>query len=109
MSDKYLAYFDCLGFECVYNITALESEFVMSTLQNQQYDLPFNLDAMKMRARFNSQRHPEIWFFNVSEDISEQDVRDLADSNPQYLVDFIRANGKNVYGKKSRSAAPVIV
>ena len=98
MADKYLAYFDNLGFECVYNITALESEYVMAALADEQYQLPFNLKAMKMRARFNGQRNPEIWFFNVSEDLTEEDVRAMAKESPQALADFIRANGKNIYG-----------
>ena len=101
MADKYLAYFDNLGFECVYNITALESEFVMSTLADEQYQLPFNLEAMMMRARFNGQRNPEIWFFNVDENLSEEDVRDMAETSPQFLADFIRANGKSVYSNVS--------
>ena len=101
---KYLAYFDCLGFECVFNITALESEYIMSTLQNQQYKLPFNLESMKMRARFNGHRHPEIWFFNVSSDLDEQTVRDLAENNPQFLADHIRKNSENIYGAAEKNS-----
>jgi hypothetical protein len=101
MADKYLAYFDTLGFECVFNLTALESEFVMATLAGEQWQLPFNLEVMKMRARFNGQRHPEIWFFNVGENLTEEDVREMANNNPQYLADFIRANGTSLYGERS--------
>jgi hypothetical protein len=101
MADKYLAYFDTDGFECVFNLTALEGECVMATLAGEQWQLPFNLEAMKMRARFNGHRQPEIWFFNVDSELSENTVRQLAEENPQYLADFIRANGKNIYGRSN--------
>lgn len=106
-SHKYIAYFDCNGFECVFNITAIESEYIMSALKGDTYQMPFNLHAMEMRARFNSYRNPEIWFFNVCDSLTEDDVKEMAESNPQYLADFIRKNGKNVYGKQS--TAPTIV
>lgn len=103
MSDKYIAYFDIEGFEYIANIAAMESDCVMATLRNEEYHLPFNLEHLKLRARFNPQRFPEIWFFNVDPEISEETVRELASENPQYLADFIRANGKNVYGQPAEA------
>lgn len=107
MADKYIAYFDTAGFEYVANITAMEADYIMTTLKGETYSLPFSLEALRMRARFNPQRSPEIWFFNVDSDMDEQSVKQLAEENPQYLADFIRKNGKCLHssGPKVR---PVI-
>lgn len=95
----YLAYFDTAGFEYLCNITEEESKCVMSTLKGERYQLPFNLNALIWRARFNPHRSPEIWTFNVGDDLSRDSVEDLAQKNPQFLADFIRANGKNIFGR----------
>ena len=95
----YLAYFDTAGFEYLCNITEEESKCVMSTLKGERYCLPFNLNALLMRARFNPHRSPEIWTFNVDDDLSHDSVEDLARKKPQFLADFIRANGKNIFGR----------
>lgn len=108
MSDRYLAYFDTHGFECVYNITKLQSEYVQAILADKQYQMPFSLYLLKMRAQFNGPRRPEIWFFNVDAEISEQEVRAMAKESPQALADFIRSNGENVYGAGIHSANQVI-
>jgi hypothetical protein len=100
-SNKYLAYFDTLGFECVINLTEAENDCIMATLRGEEYNLPFSLHHMTLRARFNPQRFPEIWVFNVSNDLSTNNVIDLANNNPQYLANFIRANGTSLYSKHS--------
>jgi len=109
MSDSncYLAYFDTMGFECVINITEAESDVIMATLRNETAKLPFNLTYMKLRARYNPQRSPEIWSFNVDAEIDHSSVVELSKEHPQYLADFIRKNGKKIYG--STTVKQVIV
>ena len=99
MGRNFLVYFDNLGFEAVFDLGQISSDATMATLRDEAYTMPFNYSALMMRARFNPQRFPEIWVFEVSDELNEQDVRELAETNPQYLADFARANGKNLYGK----------
>lgn len=95
--STYLAYWDCLGFEGIFNLTEEHSKAVMAALAGTEYKPEFNLNYMVLRARYNSQRDPEIWTFNVSGEVSMEDVQTMADENPQALVDFIRKHGQPYY------------
>jgi hypothetical protein len=47
--------------------------------------------------------------FEVSDELSEEDVRKMAEESPQALADFARANGKNIFGRtKANDREPVI-
>jgi hypothetical protein len=50
-----------------------------------------------MRARFNPQRAYEIWTFNTEASIDEDTLWEIAQENPQSLVDMIREKGKRLY------------
>jgi len=54
-----------------------------------------------LRARFNSQRHYEIYTFNAVEGIGEQDIRDMFDNNPQMAADTIRRVGHCMYSDRA--------
>jgi hypothetical protein len=109
MARNFLVYFDNLGFEAVFDLDQIHSDATMAALKDESYSMPFNLNALLLRARFNSQRFPEIWVFEVSDEVSEEDVRNMAAENPQALADFARANGKNFYGRTNISdREPVI-
>jgi hypothetical protein len=102
-SNIFLAYFDTDGFEGIMNVTESKMDLAHDLLVNGESTKP---DASKvygmmtMRARFNPQRFPEIWTFRVSPGITEEHVREMAESNPQYLADFVRKNGTQLYGSK---------
>lgn len=90
----FVAYFDCLGFECILDATAHEHKAIFSTLKDEQHPrLP--LPEMMLRARFNPQRSPEIWMFNS--EVSLEDLKDQAEENPQFLADLIRSKGQALY------------
>jgi hypothetical protein len=55
------------------------------------------LEQMKLRARFNSHRHPEIWTFNAVDDIDQPTLEQWADDAPQAFADWVRANGTAMY------------
>jgi hypothetical protein len=109
MARNFLVYFDNLGFEAVFDLEKIQSDATMSALKDESYSMPFNMNALLLRARFNPQRFPEIWVFAVDDEVSEEDVRAMAAENPQALADFARANGKNFYGRTSATdRKPVI-
>ncbi|MEY4331954.1 MAG: hypothetical protein RLZZ196_692 [Bacteroidota bacterium] len=64
--------------------------------------------CLRLRAQFNTQRHYELYSFNVDSSLTEQDVRELAKSNPQYLVNWIRDNGQKIYSDR-KTTKDVIV
>jgi len=93
----YLTMFDNEGFDGLVNISEIEQQQFLDKLSsddilntnkvNEVYTI------MKLRARMNSQRNPEIWSFNVSDDIDHQDILTMAEESPQTLADFVRENG----------------
>lgn len=106
---QWLVYWDNTGFEGIIDVgTHLEKEafdlLVHDKRQDQSISSIYNM--MTMRARFNPQRNPEIWTFTSNEDITEESLREVADRDPQWLVDWIRKNGTKMYGE--RGAKPRI-
>jgi hypothetical protein len=96
-SRLYLAYFDSIGFECVFDLTELDKKAMWATLAEKESErLPIH--QMIMRAKFNPQRFPEIWTFHSELDIEEilRYTRDM----PQAMADAIRNNGEAVFVTK---------
>lgn len=90
----FIAYFDCLGFECILDATAHERKAIFSALKNEQQPrLP--LPEMLLRAKFNPQRRPEIWMFNSEIDL--ETLKEYAKEEPQFLANLIREKGNPLY------------
>jgi hypothetical protein len=83
------------GLECLINVSKIEKEHeqwekenIFRILKEENKTLKpaiVPLDQMIMRARYNSQRHYEIYAFDS--EISEQDIRETFESNPQVMAD----------------------
>ena len=94
---KFLAYWDCLGFEGIWDITTYERQKLLADIKNTKVKPPVNLNALMLRARYNPQRNPEVWLFTATDEIREDGLLEVAKENPQYLVDLIREKGTCVY------------
>lgn len=96
-TNKFLAMWDCNGLECLFDITDLEGDAMISGLKGETFKTPFNLGMLMMRARFNNQRSYEIYIFDTEADIDYNCVKDMFDNTPQIIVDAIRKNGNKLY------------
>lgn len=97
-SRTFVCSWDSAGFEAIIDLTDWYNGAVMNILQdNGLGDPPVNIQAMQMRARFNSHRNPEIWVLNTTEDFSEESLWEYAQEYPQALADLIRSKGKPLY------------
>jgi hypothetical protein len=94
--NHYLAYFDTLGFEHIFDLTAYEKDLTWSALKDENPTYKFPLQYMILRAKANPQRFPEIWTF-TAEGISKEDLEAYAETDPQFLADLIRKNGNAVF------------
>jgi hypothetical protein len=94
---------DMYGLEFCQDVTKVENRNMMKALKNEKLERPFNLNALLLRARFNTQRNYEIYTMTVEQGIEEQDVIDWFKSNPQEAVNQIRARGRKLYGEGNRS------
>jgi hypothetical protein len=99
---KFLAYWDCLGFEGIWDITTYERQRLLADLKNTTVTALVNLNALMLRARYNPQRNPEIWLFTATDTIRQEELMDVAKDNPQYLVDLIREKGSCLYHNTSQ-------
>lgn len=94
------------GLECVIDITEEQKQLVWAELNGKKYTPSFNLDMLKLRARANSQRHYEIYTFD-SGDFGPADVENLFATDPQTIVNWIRAHGNKIYSDRVTDAVIV--
>ena len=100
---------DCYGLEYLFNITDWDRKRVWSVLKEEVHPASPNLQTLILRAKYNSQRHYEIYLFDADNSITEDDIRDLFKTNPQFIVDFIRKNGNPLYTDRHDTHKRVIV
>ena len=103
----FLFMWDMYGLEFCQDVTTVEKRNMMSALKGERLERPFNLNAMMLRARVNSQRNYEIYTMTVEQGINEIDVIRWFDSNPQEAVDQIRSRGRKLFGSPSK-VEPII-
>ena len=93
--NAYVCYFDSLGFEWIFNVTAYEKKKVMAILKGKStVDISFPNHAI-LRAQANPQRFPEIWAFES--DMEEEELRIYSEEAPQVLANAIRECGQNIF------------
>jgi hypothetical protein len=108
---------DMTGLECLINVSKVEEEHeqwekekIWRILKEENKTVkPANipLDSMIMRARFNSQRCYEIYTFDS--ELSEKDIRETFESDPQVMADAIRNVGHKFYSDRADKKTQVIV
>lgn len=114
---KFIAMWDNTGLECILNVTKHEKEIdewekrkVWNVLKDNKLVEPkprTPLQMMIIRARANPQRHYEIYGFTSDE--SEKYVREIFQTEPQMIVDWIRENGAKIYSDSVNKKDVVIV
>lgn len=99
----FLFMWDMYGLEFCQDITAVEKRNMIKALKNEQLERPFNLNALLLRAKFNSQRNYEVYTMTVNKGITEDEVKEWFNNNPQEAVDQIRERGRVIYRSTSHS------
>ena len=113
---RYLAMWDMTGLECLVNVSTVLDEHeqwgkenIWSILKEEKRSpaprgVP--LDSMILRARYNSQRHYEIYTFDS--ELTEEDIKETFASDPQVMVDAIRNVGHELYSDRVLKKTQVI-
>ena len=108
---------DMTGLECLINVSTVqdeheqwEKENIFRILQEKESSpapkgVP--LSQLILRARYNSQRHYEIYTFDSA--LTEDDIKETFESDPQVIVDAIRRCGHEIYSDRVLKKTQVIV
>ncbi len=94
---QYIAMWDMHGLEYLANVTKIDQENTFSILKDEGTKL-VPLREMILRAKFNSQRHYEIYAF-ISP-LSQEEIEFCFENNPQTIVNQIRSVGHQIYSDR---------
>lgn len=108
MSHTYILSWDCHGLEACINISDIDKENMWAALKETDPDsnkgrtvtISSIVNAIILRARYNSQRHYEIYAIDTDDNITAQDLRDGFEDQPQAMADLIRARGRKLYSDR---------
>jgi hypothetical protein len=109
-THQFVVVWDCNGLEYVEDVTAVEQDSVWSVLKNETPTAKMpNLMHLRLRAQANPQRHYEIYFVEVVDGITADDIRDMFEAAPQMAADTIREKGHCFYSDRFKQQEVKIV
>lgn len=98
---QFVVMWDQQGLEYVGDYTEYTQAKTWAALSGTECTVTFpNLMHLQLRARYNSQRHYEIYTITVDESVTVDDLRDMFETNPQGTADLIRERGHRVYSDR---------
>jgi hypothetical protein len=102
VNHQFIVVWDNTGLEYVGNITLDEQQRTWAALKGEElkYNIP-NLHHLMLRARYNMQRHYEIYVVSATDGITVDDIRDMFEANPQVSADTIRRLGQRIYSDRA--------
>jgi hypothetical protein len=97
-STVFLAMWDNTGLECLVDLTQHFKKQTWAALAGDKIPAdPVNLEVLKLRAMYNSQREYEIYSFNTSPSVTQSSIKEWFENDPQSIVDWIREHGNKIY------------
>ena len=108
MSHTYVLSWDMYGLEACINVSDIEKRKVWEALSSTS-DNPNSgrdpsvgsiVNTLMLRAKFNHQRHYEIYAIDTEENVSDQDLREMFEQDPQGSADLIRKRGRELYSDR---------
>ena len=103
MSHQFLIMWDQLGLECCIDVTEDEQRRMWQKLKGElvsESAIP-NYQHLLLRARFNSQRHYEIYTCEATDGITAEDIREMFEADPQSAADTIRRRGHCLHSDRA--------
>jgi hypothetical protein len=95
---------DCYGLEAVAEVPdpALTT---FAVLKDEKPPRTPNINMWALRARFNTQRHYEIYIITTTHEIELEDIREMFDADAQTAADAIRRLGTKFYSDRREDHA----
>ena len=99
---QYAVMWDCHGLESIVRVPD-PADATFALLKGEKPpELP-NLMHWKLRARYNSQRHYEIYIVTTDASIGLDDMINMFKSDPQSAADLIRERGHCYYSDRQKT------
>ncbi len=101
MNHQFVVVWDNTGLEYIGDITLDEQQRTWSALKGEElrYTIP-NLNHLMLRARYNQQRHYEIYIVTATDGITASDIQQMFGAAPQQAADTIRRLGQCLYSDR---------
>lgn len=99
----FILSWDMLGLESCIDVDENECNrtfAVLSDTPHKPESVQNILRNLTMRARFNSQRHYEIYSIKVNADVTKDDLVSQFNTRPQEMADLIRQKGYKIYSDR---------
>ena len=104
--DMFAIMWDCNGLEAVVRVPN-PADRTFALLKGVEPPRPPNIMHWELRARYNSQRHYEIYLITAVPGIDTDDIRAMFEANPQTAANTIRRIGHKYYS--DRRDTPVAI
>jgi hypothetical protein len=98
---------DCHGLEAVEAVPD-PAETTFALLKGAEPPRPPNILHWELRARYNTQRHYEIYIITATPGIDCDDIREMFEASPQTAADTIRRIGRKYYSDRAQEDKVVI-
>jgi hypothetical protein len=98
---------DCHGLEAVERVPS-PADITFALLKGTERPQIPRLMHWQLRARYNSQRHYEIYVITAQPGITEDDIRNMFEASPQTAADTIRRIGHKHYSDRVQENQVVI-
>ena len=114
-TNAFIFSWDQLGIESIIPITQYEKWDQMQLIQmlkdgtKEHNPIHRIVNMLTMRAKFNTQRHYEIYAVDCEEGITEDLWREQWETCPQETADLIRDRGHEIYSDRANPAKIKII
>jgi hypothetical protein len=110
MSHQFLIMWCSEGLECCIDVTEDQQRRMWQKLKGEPVSetaIP-NYQHLLLRARYNSQRHYEIYSVEATDGITAEDIREMFEADPQSAADTIRRRGHCLHSDRAERHRVVI-
>ena len=110
MSNTIALMWDCNGLEAAELVEDIDKKRVWASLRGEDPNRvrTTNLMHWELRARYNSQRHYEIYIITVDEGITIDNIRAAFEANPQGMAETVRRIGHPFYSDRQTEKARIV-
>ena len=103
MSHQFLIMWCNEGLECCIDVTEDQQRRMWQQLKGERVSesaIP-NYNHLLLRARYNSQRHYEIYSVAATDGITAEDIYEMFEASPQSAADTIRRLGHCMHSDRA--------